>query len=738
MHVIITMNPGYAGRTELPDNLKVMFRPVAMMVPDYALIAEILLFAAGFDEAKDLSRRMVKMYMLSSDQLSQQSESESRSHEVDTEGRTGQPSKLTQSGLPPFFPYTRTGHYDYGLRAVKSVLVMAGAQKRANPEKGEDVVLIKAMCDSNIPKFLEDDLPLFRAIVKDLFPGVKVPASDYGALEQTLRQEIDKAGLQQISRFIEKTIQLYETMNVRFGVAIVGPTGGGKTTMYEVLSSTLTSLREKGDPNEDFQKVRKNVLNPKCITMGELYGEFNAMTQEWTDGLASTLIREAVADTTMDKKWTVFDGPVDALWIENMNTVLDDNMTLCLANGERIKLKSSMKMLFEVKDLEVASPATVSRLGVMYVATNVLGWKPYVSSWIPLAMPKTLSAEVLEHLETMFDLTVPEALKFIRSKCKEPVPTCDFNLVASTCKIFMSIVSKKAGFDFFQKDEDLISIFDKVFAFSFVWSLGGSIRDLDLEGFDDFVRNLFDDKELDAGIPRQGLVYDYFVDMEKGSFVPWAETVEKFVYDPKQPYFQMMVPTESTTKFSYLMKQMLTIQQPVFITGETGTGKSVIVDKLLTSLMPSTDEGGMGVLPVTIGFSAQTKSSVTQQSIISKLEKKRRNLLGAPANKLVVIFVDDINMPEVEEYGAQPPIELLRQYVDFKGFFDREKLFWKDVENAVLFAAAAPPSGGRNPVTSRFKRHFNLFCVPRADHKTMKKMFCAILGGFLEPFNPEV
>jgi dynein heavy chain, axonemal len=245
---------------------------------------------------------------------------------------------------------------------------MAGNLKRKKPDLDENIVLIQAMRDSNVPKFLSSDLPLFSALIQDLFPEIQIPEARNVELEEMIDEIIDAMEFQRVDVTKSKTLQLFETMNVRFGVMLVGPTGGGKTTIYKVLAECLKKLRQQGSEDERYQEVKYKILNPKAITMGELYGEINLESQDWVDGLASKILRKFAQNSTERRSWCIFDGPVDALWIENMNSVLDDNMMLSLMNGERIKLNPTIRILFEVMDLAVASPATVSRCGMVYLS----------------------------------------------------------------------------------------------------------------------------------------------------------------------------------------------------------------------------------------------------------------------------------------------------------------------------------------------------------------------------------
>ena len=189
-----------------------------------------------------------------------------------------------------------------------------------------------------------------------------------------------------------------------------------------------------------------------------------------------------------------------------------------------------------------------------------------------------------------------------------------------------------------------------------------------------------------------------------------------------------MVPTLDTYRFAFLLEMLNTYSsKPIFFTGVLGVGKSVIIQSCLAEMKEP-----KGVQSINVNFSAQTTALRTQQAIEDKLEKKRRTLFGAAIGKSIAVFVDDLNMPAVEQYGAQPPIELLRLFVDRKGLYDRTDLYWKDVEDTTVIWWAAPPGGGRNPTTPRFIRHFNVFWLPTSSKLVLQTIFNSILGGFLK------
>jgi len=551
--VFITMNPGYAGRAELPDNLKSLFRPVAMMVPDYTLIAEIILYSEGFGDATKLARKMVSLYSLSSEQLSKQS------------------------------------HYDFGMRAVKSVLVMAGQLKRKNPNLQEDITLIRALRDSNVPKFLSFDLPLFSGIISDLYPDAEVPNVDYGSLQEQIENQLRISRLQAVPAFVGKIIQLLETQLVRHGVMVVGLTLIGKSTNINILAKALTQLRKDGSTSSDHQLTKTFSLNPKSITMEELYGSFNMNTGEWADGLIAILVRLAVSDTTDNKKWVVFDGPVDAIWIENMNTVLDDNKMLCLANSERIKLPPTMTMLFEVQDLKEASPATVSRCGMVYLEPLHLGWQPLIVSWAENF--KDSYPSYSDSLQKWTTDVCQEAIPFIREECREApgIPSVDGNLVTSFLRMLSTFISPSHGFKPESdssnqgkgKSEKHLATLVRVYcAFSAVWSLGANLHENSRGKFQEFIRRHL--RAFCPEVPDDDL-YSLCVDDEEAKFVPIAGIVPEFTYDETVPFFNILVPTNETEIQRLLMQNLMHGGYHALVSGETGVGKSVGIQQFLNA-----------------------------------------------------------------------------------------------------------------------------------------------------------
>lgn len=757
--VFITMNPGYAGRTELPDNLKALFRPICMMIPDYALIAEIMFYSEGFADARTLAQKMVQLYKLSSEQLSKQD------------------------------------HYDFGMRAVKSILVMAGALKRQSPNENEDIVLIRAMKDANVPKFLREDTILFMALVKDLFPTVKIVENQNELLVKYLQKAMEERNIQVVDGIVTKSLQLYDTLVVRHGVMMVGQTLTGKTTVVRSVQSALTKLKKDNkDPEENiplFNKVHIHLLNPKSVTMGELYGQVNEITREWTDGILSDIARNVTraALTTRDRHWIVFDGPVDAVWIENMNTVLDDNKLLCLFNGERIKLPSTATFMFEVQDLAVASPATVSRCGMVFMECfyldNARGWKPIAKSLVEeraKGNSRLLSARLLQLLHDI----IPGLLDFLRLNCREWIPSCDAQLVIN-CIEFVDAAMRSIEDDSlwphdavsdaaeetsgpkvdefglpvessgpepydppeeFRRLEiqetsvkqDDKKLFDMYFVMSLVWAVGGNLRDDSRASFSEHVRQRLKEvmgAEMPLLDPKISL-YDYVVHRPSMKFITWTHLVPNYIFDPSLSYFDLIVPTAESVALKTILSLLTSTSQHVLVNGVTGTGKSLGLLSFMSESLKGDDPSGKWEYFAT-ALSAQSRAKDIEDRLENKLYKVRSNVLGPTPGKRAVFFIDDLNMPALEKYGASPPLELIRQLITQKGFFDKHKTpaVFKELHDVVFLAAAGIPGGGRNDVTMRLTSRFHLLCQPTVSETSTRRIFGSILYGFLRQWESE-
>ncbi|GBG33121.1 Dynein heavy chain 5, axonemal [Hondaea fermentalgiana] len=720
----ITMNPGYAGRQELPENLKSLFRGVAMMVPDRMIIMKVKLCSVGYTTFTSLAKKFAQLYKLCEEQLSQQK------------------------------------HYDFGLRNILSVLRTCGANKRENLEKPEDFLMYRTLRDMNLSKLVAQDVPLFLSLLTDLFPKcTSPPVSIHPEIEPAIKEVALAKGLILEDAWVKKVVQLYETYKVRHGIMLVGPTGGGKT---EICNTLAAALSKASDVTYKFARI-----NPKAIRAAEMYGEVDKVSGEWTTGVFAATWAKMNQRSNRFNTWLICDGPVDAIWIEDLNTVLDDNKILTLANGDRIPMTDQNRILFEVESLRNASPATVSRAGIIYVSESDLDWYAVAKSWMQKQDPEHAAflATMLSKWIGTWSPSDPGELyqKLARADFgDEVIQTSRVGKISNLLSLLSSMMSSvKLSDTVVEMEEEL----EKLFVMSLLWSFGGNLEPEGRQRFDDYLRTI--DRDMLPELEEQDETsFEYVVDLGSLTWQSWdPEAWEYPVIESKSShadsvatpraqresidgveglnsgelsankalgaestldFSNLLVPTMDSTRACFLLDSMHQQGLPVMMVGGSGTAKTSTALMFFAKLDPSVRTVKR------VNFSSATKPIGLQNAIESELDKRGGKNFGPAGGKKMTVFLDDISMPSINEWGDQPTLEFARQLIEFDcfAFLDKDKRGdMKHCEDLQYVAAMAHPGGGHNDVPSRLKRHFFIFNMVLPSMTSINNIYGQMLAG---------
>ena len=683
--VFITMNPNYAGRTTLPENLKALFRPCAMIRPDLQPICQNMMMAEGFHNASQLSVKFVTVYKLSAELLSAQK------------------------------------HYDWGLRAMKSILTVAGVLKRENPELPEELIIMRSLRDFNAPKIPVHDMPIFLQLFTDLFPGMTISAESKHGLRRLAEERCEDVGLVPDPELVDKTLQLEDLLSIRHSVMILGCAGAGKTTIWRLLHDVLNRVGGAGtttvesDPGSSHGQgtttgnsgstrtlqpssfgtsrvfgedklghffgvdAKRNcvydVINPKAITSDELFGHMS-LSKEWRDGVLSILMRamsQCVSPyrATQSHQWVVLDGDIDSIWIESMNTLMDDNKVLTLVSNERIVLTDPMRMLFEVHTLENATPATVSRAGILYVNKEDIGWTAILESWATaLTTSGSLPPDIGDFLG-FCESYVESAIQIIAErKLESVIPVSHVNLVQTVTALMDELLRSHAKAT--QLDEAMRPNADDVqhlMAFCISSTFGGTLLQENGKEHRKVFSEAWRVMHGRLKVPKEGFLFDYFWDVPSHSFKRWESVVPKYQSDSVRFQFgRCLVPTAQIERVSFLLNLLVDNGRPVMIAGPAGSGKTLIVQDFLDR-SEATTQRDSNRLTATINCNYHTDSASLQSHLESCIDKRSGKMYGPPSGKHLLYFIDDLNMPFQEKFGTQTPIALLRQFMDYGGWW---------------------------------------------------------------------
>jgi dynein heavy chain len=539
---------------------------------------------------------------------------------------------------------------------------------------------------------------------------------------------IKKRGLQADQAFVVKVVGLLDILFVRHCCFIIGPSGCSKT---EVWKSLMMSVKEIGQDGQWEQ------VNPKAISSDELYG-IMTKTKEWRDGAIAVIMRNMSKEmggykSSHEHKWVILDGDIDAEWIESMNTVMDDNKVLTLVSNERIPFAPTMRMLLEIENMKHASPATVSRGGVLFINETDVGWKPFVESWREKLDPVAQSTFYLL-FTNYFEANIDQIRKTFEFSCE----ILDMAFIQSIACIIDALLcnNDKATMEQVRtmSVDDQKYVYEAYFIYAMMWAVGAAVNDDKVTNFrkmwDAFYKGIAKIK-----YPDTGMCEDFKFEPSKKDWVHWENYVSP--YEPiagiEVMFQNIVISGPDIEKLKYVLNLHIDRKKPVLFVGVPGTAKTTVVKDYIADVTSRRDD----MIGVALNHNSYTSSFALQNILMSNLDKRTGRTYGPPGNKKCIFFVDDLNMPAQDKYETQSAIMLLFQIISYFQIYDREDLSLKKELQDVQFVSCMNPKAGSFQVNARMQRHFTVISTFVPTGGIIASIYGPILERHLLPFaNP--
>jgi dynein heavy chain 2 len=410
------------------------------------------------------------------------------------------------------------------------------------------------------------------------------------------------------------------------------------------------------------------VMNPKSMPRERLLGHMDLDTREWQDGVLTDAARKVVKESQDVHCWIICDGDVDPEWIESLNSVLDDNHLLTLPNGERISFGTNVNFLFETHDLRFASPATVSRMGMIFLSDEDLDVGRVVQKWL-----SSFPQEKRMALSSWIDEFFYKSLDFVL-KCESVVETTLVGTVMNGLSQLKDVSNKQE------------------FVCGLIRGIGGNLSIANRVSLAKEVFQWSTERPPDLQAPL-----DCFADGTTLRAFTAPRPGEMEAIQLREIGYTAVVPTITVQRTLAMMESWIVNMEPFILVGPEGCGKSMMIHHAFRR------KKNIGI--ATLHCNAQT----TSDDVISKIAQTCSLFSSADGRvyrprdcERLVLYLKDINLPRPDMYDTCQLIAFLQQIITFGGFYDEALEFLRLERIQIVASINAATTVGRHPLSTRF------------------------------------